>query len=92
MIMSYMFGGLWRALTGNRPYYPARKGPYSVYDVATTGDFVWRNADAVELADTPFAGCHTVYDVFEYAVDKNGNRPAMGERDVVKVEPPRNLL
>lgn len=77
--------GIWKALTGNRPYYERRKGPYSVYDVASTGDRVYRNADTEELSDTPFAGCHTVYDVFEYAISKNGNRPALGERNIVKV-------
>jgi len=44
---------------------------------------VWRNADVPVLQDTPFNGCHTVFDVFEYAVSTNGGRPAMGERSVV---------
>lgn len=45
---------------------------------------MWRNADEPQLADTPFAGCHTVFDVFKYAIDKNGGRPAMGERAIVE--------
>ena len=77
--------GLWKALGGNRPYYERRKGPYSLYDVASTGDRVYRNADVETLAETPFAGCHTVYDVFEYAISKNGNKNAMGEREILQV-------
>jgi hypothetical protein len=74
---------LWKALTGHRPYYEGRGGNYSAYDVTSTGERVYRNADVGELVLTPVEGCHTIYDVFEYAVSKNGNRPAMGERDIV---------
>mmetsp|Transcript_2587 Transcript_2587/g.4069 ORF Transcript_2587/g.4069 Transcript_2587/m.4069 type:complete len:704 (-) Transcript_2587:393-2504(-) len=74
---------LWKALTGSKPYYERRKGSYSTYDVTSTGARVYRNADVDELKLAPFAGCDTVYDVFEYAISKNGNRPAMGERAIV---------
>ena len=74
-----------QALTGNRPYYKRREGPYSVYDVTPDGQRVYRNADVAELAETPFRGCYTVTDVFEYAISKNGNRQAMGEREIIKV-------
>jgi len=76
---------LWKALTGSKPYYERRKGSYSTYDVTSTGARVYRNADVDELKLAPFAGCDTVYDVFEYAISKNGNRPAMGERAIVGV-------
>ena len=82
--------GLWKALTGNRPHYERRKGSYSLYDVTSTGDRVYRNADVEDLAETPFAGCHTIYDVFEYAISKNGNRQAMGEREIIKVRRKKN--
>jgi long-chain acyl-CoA synthetase len=75
-----------QALTGNRPYYKRREGPYSVYDVTSDGQRVYRNADVAELAETPFRGCHTVTDVFEYAIAKNGNRPAMGEREILRTD------
>ena len=90
-MMGYMVGGgvclgIYKALAGNRPYYPRRKGPYSVYDTKADGTLVWRNADATDMMETPFAGCNTVYDVFEYAIAKNGNHRAMGERDVLQSE------
>ena len=44
-----------QALTGNRPYYKRREGPYSVYDVTPDGQRVYRNADVAELAETPSA-------------------------------------
>ena len=45
---------------------------------------VWRNADHEGFHVQPFAKCDTVYSTFEYAVKVNGNRPALGERDVVE--------
>lgn len=77
--------GIWKALTGNRPYYERRKGSYSLYDVTADGSRVYRNADVAALATGPYTGCDTVYDVFEYAISKNGSRPAMGEREIVQV-------
>ena len=62
-----------------RPHYPKRKGDYSVKE----GD-VYRHADYPEFHVAPFPGCHTVYDVFEYAVDKNGNRNALGTRELIQ--------
>jgi hypothetical protein len=70
----------------DRPFYPKRDGPYSIPETAPTGETVWRNADEPTLATTPFAGCHTVYDVFEFAIARNGGRPAMGERAIEKSE------
>ena len=67
----------------DRPFYPKRDGPYSIPTTSPSGETVWRNADVPVLQDTPFNGCHTVFDVFEYAVSTNGGRPAMGERSVV---------
>ena len=61
-------------------------GPYSIPETAPTGETVWRNADEPTLADTPYAGCHTVYDVFEFAIARNGGRPAMGERAIERSE------
>ena len=70
----------------DRPFYPSRDGPYSIPETAPTGETVWRNADEPTLADTPYAGCHTVYDVFEFAIARNGGRPAMGERAIERSE------
>ena len=85
---SVMGGGIclaaWKLITGNRPYFPKRKGAYSVKDGASDAT-CWRHADYATMKDEPIPGCKTIYDVFEYAVDKNGNKPAIGERRVLKV-------
>jgi len=35
---------------------------------------------------TPVEGCNTVSDLFEYAISKNGNRRAMGEREILRCD------
>ena len=37
------------------------------------------------LQAVPFPGCDTVYATYTYAVAKNGNRPAVGTRALLKV-------
>ena len=32
----------------------------------------------------PFPGCDTIYEVFQYALKRNGNRPALGTREHIK--------
>ena len=72
-----------------RPRYAKRRGAYSV-ECENVDDVergrgavaVWRNADHEEFHVQPFAKCDTVYSTFEYAVKVNGNRPALGEREV----------
>jgi hypothetical protein len=47
---------IYKVLAGTRPYYPRRKGPYSVCEASADGTLVWRNADATETMATPVAG------------------------------------
>lgn len=71
-----------------RPVYPREtSGPFSVRPDASQP--VWTHADvgAGPLVATPFPGCDTVYATFKYAVQKNGKRPAVGQRTLIKVRP-----
>jgi len=67
--------------------YPKQHGPYSVR--ANPAEPVWTNAGvgANALLDIPFPGCDTIYATFQYAVGKNGNRPAVGTRPLLKARP-----
>jgi hypothetical protein len=71
-----------------RPVYPREtSGPFSVRPDPSKA--VWTHADvgAGPLVATPFPGCDTVYATFKYAVQKNGKRPAVGQRTLIKVRP-----
>ena len=89
--MEYAAGGICAALflklRMGRPHYPERKGEYSVRSKASNGLAVWSNADRPsDFSTTPFPGCETVFDVFNYAVRVNGSRPAVGERKIINTE------
>jgi long-chain acyl-CoA synthetase len=100
--MEYAAGGICAALflklRMGRPYYPERKGTYSVRTLTNEGDSnnnnaankklaCWSNADRPnDFSTTPFPGCETVLDVFNYAVRTNGQRNAVGERKILKTE------
>ena len=89
--MEYAAGGICAALfvklRMGRPYYPERKGEYSTRSKTSNGLAVWSNADRPsDFSTTPFPGCETVTDVFNYAVRVNGSRPAVGERRVINTE------
>ena len=89
--MEYAAGGICAALfvklRMGRPYYPERKGEYSTRSKTSNGLAVWSNADRPsDFSTTPFPGCETVTDVFNYAVRVNGSRPAVGERRIINTE------
>ena len=71
-----------------RQVFPKQHGPYSVRPDASQA--VWTNplVGAGPLVTEPFPGCDTVYATFQYAVQKNSGRPAVGMRPVLKARGP----
>jgi hypothetical protein len=64
--------------------FPKQHGPYSLR--LNPAVPVWTNSavGAAALPDTPFPGCDTMYSTFQFAVSKNGGRPAVGVRPLLK--------
>ena len=77
-------------LCGRPTFSREQPGPFSVR--ADPSRPVWTHASVGggALLATPFPGCDTVYATFQYAVAKNGSRPAVGMRTLIKVRRTRN--
>ena len=73
-------------LRASRPHFKRERGAYSVPESAAPGA-PFRRADKFPgpLATTPFPGCNTIYEVFQFAQRKNAKRRAVGTRAVLKV-------
>jgi hypothetical protein len=68
-----------------RPVFPReQRGAFSVRADAARPVWTHASVGAGPLVATPFPGCDTVYATFQYAVAKNGTRPAVGMRALVK--------
>jgi hypothetical protein len=85
--MESIFGPIYDSmdyLCGRPTFAREQPGPFSVR--ADPSRPVWTHPDVKDgpLVGTPFPGCDTVYATFQYAVAKNGSRPAVGMRKLIK--------
>jgi hypothetical protein len=73
--------------TGHVPSqrYAKHQGPYSVRADPSRPVWTHSSVGAGALQTVPFPGCDTVFSTFQYAVAKNGTRPAVGQRALIKV-------
>ena len=71
-------------LCGRPTFAREQPGPFSVRADPARPVWTHANVGAGALVTTPFPGCDTIYATFQYAVAKNGSRPAVGTRRLLK--------
>jgi hypothetical protein len=85
--MEALFGPLYDGmdyLCGRPTFAREQPGPFSVRADASRPVWTHPSVKGGALVSTPFPGCDTVYATFQYAVAKNGSRPAVGMRELIK--------
>ena len=78
-------GGVLLKLSMGRPHFEKQvEGAYAVPEGPEEGAPYHSALYPGELRSVPYPGCGTVYDVFQLALAQNGDRPAVGTRELIK--------